>query len=482
MIPGTEGVMPGPGVRLDDCELAFAALQELELAGARFDFLNLDNAQFESSNLSDANLAGANLTDANFVLANLTRTNLRGTNLRRANLTLATLSEADLGGAVVTEANFTGATLNGFRREQFYSTASYKARELHGIKLAFNDLSGWDFHDQDLTNASFGVAALVNTNLSGAVVKGADFNRATARGFAKEQLYSTRSYQTSDLAGLWLSNNDLRGWDFSGKSLTNVRLKGSNLAGADLSLADIRGAYPGLDLAEAMVSNSILPDGVMAGLNLAADDQLVVRNYHGDPNQGLGPVSINVHDEVIMESDSELRVLFDSDDWGSTISFQPGIAVTLGGSLELAFADGIAVELQVGRTFDVFDWDGVSSAGGFSVESNHLWDLSQLYTSGEVTLLAALTGDTDADGDVDLADLNNVRNNFGGAGLGDTNIDGTVDLKDLEAVRNSFGVSAQPAVPEPATGLLLPAGYLAIGAWQRARRAIHQRVIVHDLA
>jgi len=52
-----------------------------------------------------------------------------------------------------------------------------------------------------------------------------------------------------------------------------------------------------------------------------------------------------------------------------------------------------------------------------------------------------LTGDTNADGVVDLVDLNNVRNNFGGAGLGDTDGDGDVDLEDLNAVRNNFGAS-----------------------------------------
>ncbi|MGE4004031.1 MAG: hypothetical protein AB7I48_27925, partial [Planctomycetaceae bacterium] len=54
-------------------------------------------------------------------------------------------------------------------------------------------------------------------------------------------------------------------------------------------------------------------------------------------------------------------------------------------------------------------------------------------------------GDADGDGDVDLNDLNAVRNHFGGAGPGipgDTDDDGDVDLNDLNAVRNSFGATA----------------------------------------
>ncbi len=75
----------------------------------------------------------------------------------------------------------------------------------------------------------------------------------------------------------------------------------------------------------------------------------------------------------------------------------------------------------------------------------------------------AVLGDTNTDGVVDLIDLNNVRNNFGGAGLGDANGDDLVDLEDLNAVRNNFGAGNAQAVPEPTTALLL-CGFVAV-AW-----------------
>ncbi len=79
-------------------------------------------------------------------------------------------------------------------------------------------------------------------------------------------------------------------------------------------------------------------------------------------------------------------------------------------------------------------------------------------------------GDTNADGKVDLEDLNNVRNNFGGTGLGDANFDGKVDLDDLNAVRNNFGAgNSASAVPEPASlGLLATAALLGV-AWRTRR-------------
>jgi len=67
-----------------------------------------------------------------------------------------------------------------------------------------------------------------------------------------------------------------------------------------------------------------------------------------------------------------------------------------------------------------------------------------------------LPGDTNGDGQVDLADLNNVRNHFGESGEaipGDANGDGTVDLADLNDVRNHFG--ATNSVPEPSSFALL---------------------------
>jgi hypothetical protein len=75
-------------------------------------------------------------------------------------------------------------------------------------------------------------------------------------------------------------------------------------------------------------------------------------------------------------------------------------------------------------------------------------------------------GDTDGNGTVDLEDLNNVRNNFGGTGLGDTNSDGLVDLEDLNAVRNNFGSGGSP-VPEPGAFALLAIGLL--GSFYRLR-------------
>jgi hypothetical protein len=82
------------------------------------------------------------------------------------------------------------------------------------------------------------------------------------------------------------------------------------------------------------------------------------------------------------------RMVFEADAWDSTISFAPGIPVTLGGTLELAFAADVNPASQVGRTFDLFDWTGVNPTGAFAISSPYAWDLSNLYTTGQVTFTA----------------------------------------------------------------------------------------------
>jgi hypothetical protein len=82
------------------------------------------------------------------------------------------------------------------------------------------------------------------------------------------------------------------------------------------------------------------------------------------------------------------RIVFESDAWDSTISLASGIPVALGGTLELRFADDVNLASQLGRTFGLFNWSGVNPTGAFAISSPYAWDLSNLYATGEVTLLA----------------------------------------------------------------------------------------------
>jgi hypothetical protein len=87
-----------------------------------------------------------------------------------------------------------------------------------------------------------------------------------------------------------------------------------------------------------------------------------------------------------------------------------------------------------------------------------------------------VVGDADNDGDVDLTDLNLVRNHFGATGADDGSLDGdaypfngVVDLEDLNAVRNNFGGTA--TVPEPSSVALGLVGLAMAGAIAKRRRS-----------
>ena len=130
----------------------------------------------------------------------------------------------------------------------------------------------------------------------------------------------------------------------------------------------------------------IWPNGQINGLDLDADGLLVVRDmlrslrrqphpHHGRPALAMGP-------------GGTLRMVFEEDCRGirrSPSPRHPGHARRHAGT---HFADDVNLASQVGRTFDLFDWTGVSPTGAFAISSPYTWDLSNLYTTGEVTLTA----------------------------------------------------------------------------------------------
>ena len=79
VIPGTEGITPGPGVQLDHRQLNYAKLggfdagEAMDLTGASFEESNLTHANLLTPR-SNANLTGANLTTPLVIPRSPTRT------------------------------------------------------------------------------------------------------------------------------------------------------------------------------------------------------------------------------------------------------------------------------------------------------------------------------------------------------------------------------------------------------------------------
>jgi hypothetical protein len=176
-----------------------------------------------------------------------------------------------------------------------------------------------------------------------------------------------------------------------------------------------------------------------------------------------------------------LQLLLDADPWGSIILFESGIQVQLGGTLELTFTDDTQLDTQFGRTIKIFDWTGVDPEGQFTVapQLGTAWDTSNLYTTGEVTLLG-ISSDLDGDKDVDSADMLDFLANWTGSDYpiadktwldGDSDGDGDVDSADmLEFFSQWTGAAATrvAALPEPGgLTLVLSAVGLSVGAFRR---------------
>jgi uncharacterized protein YjbI with pentapeptide repeats len=321
-----------------------------------------------SGDLSGANFAGQNLTKASFALATLTGTNFNRANLTNVDFSYAPLTDAGFAGADVRGASFArgrqyndGPVVGGITLAQLYSTASYAAHDLSGIRVDLNDLSGAGLAGQNLSNAFFGQANLTGANLRGA-------------NLANAQFY-TYYYSCPGLAACF------PGYSYASAALTD----------ADLTGADTRGAS-GLDASDAITANLIKPDGHISGLDLGAGNLLVVRDYDGNPGDVSGslipPIPITIDQHLTMGPGGTLRLVFEADAWDSTISFAPGIPVTLGGTLEFTFAADVNLASQLKRTFDLVNWTGVTPTGTFAISSPYAWDLSNLYTTGEVTLIA----------------------------------------------------------------------------------------------
>ena len=203
------------------------------------------NTVFSSSrnptDYTNSNFASANLTNASFIDATLSGANFTNANLNYVSFVDALLDGANFTNSIITNTNMGKVVVRGFTKEQLYSTASYKNKDLTGVQFDDLKMNGWNFAGQNLTNASFSGTSLSNADFTDSIITGASLYFATDRGFKKEQFYSTLSYKNKDLTGVDLGDNDLAGWDLSGQNLTNVSFYASDLTDTNLTDSIITG-------------------------------------------------------------------------------------------------------------------------------------------------------------------------------------------------------------------------------------------------
>ncbi len=387
-------------------------------------------ASYQIRDLSGVDLSGGLLAGIDFTGQILTGVVLEYADLRNTDFRQQNLAGITLFGATVTDANFSGAQIKGgllsatnLSAAQLYSTASYQEKDLTGLRLSGMNLSGWNFAGINLSLTTLNESILTDADFSGALLRDASLTTG-GTGLSATQLYSTASYQLRDLRGLRATTSDLSSWNLSHQNLAgakfenatmigtnlqqanlnNAYLRNTNLTNADLRYADIDHAHlvgvnlaganlSGLDfrlldearimsMEAAILSNTILrsnfssdQDGDIKDLDLTAGKLLVVRNFPGS--------LIVVTDETAKIGEGgALRLLLDDYSYFNPIW---GAAEVSGlATLQLAFAEGINVANQLGRTYYI----SIDFIDAFMVESPYVWDLTNLYTTGEITLLA----------------------------------------------------------------------------------------------
>ena len=127
--------------------------------------------------------------------------------------------------------------------------------------------------------------------------------------------------------------------------------------------------------------------------------------------------------------------------------------LALDGTLAVSLISGFTP--SAGQSFDILNGSAITGVfdtinlppldGGLS------WNVSQLYVTGTLAVVAApaFTADFDDDGDVDADDLTQWRGDFGENGLSDADDDGDSDGADFLAWQRQLGSPSVTAAAEP---------------------------------
>ena len=285
---------------------------------------NLSNSQFgivlgtyPNQHGQEVYLTGADFTNANLTGVSFGCEPIGGYSAR------AYFDDAIFTNSYITYANFYGAS--GFTKEQLYSTASYKNKDLTGINLVHKNLSDWDFSGQNLTYVNFGSSTLTGANFTDAIISNAKLGTAN-----KEQIYSTKSYKEKNLRGVELPN--VSGWDLSAQNLMLSKIINYGYASAgggestNFTKSDLRGATLGQGGELIIYKNTIWLDGEIKNFSMeSADDSLTIRKYV--------PATAG----------------------GATINAKLVDDATISGGAVLTLEQGAVLEIASGKTLSVLD-------------------------------------------------------------------------------------------------------------------------------
>ena len=241
---------------------------------------------------------------------------------------------------MVTWTSFTGTTSRGFTQAQLASTASYQAKNLQGVDLVQNDLTGWDLSGQDLRNSAFGYCLFsvgcVEADGTSTKLSGADLRNASFGVWWSEDLPPI--FDSTTIYNQWTTFD----FDPIAAGLTLVMSPAGDLNANDaLDAADVD------QLTKKLVGSAMDWWGPHEAFNLDGDDIVDLEDHRG-VGQGL---------ERTWFGDANLDGEFDSSD------FAQGFA---GGRYEQGWVNGWGGVCN-GASWAEGDWngDGIFSSADF---------------------------------------------------------------------------------------------------------------------
>jgi uncharacterized protein YjbI with pentapeptide repeats len=278
------------GAKLTSDNLTDATLTNANLDTARLTGDNLAGAALSGANLSQAASSGltgtpaslpANWSDSSgfllgptayLVSADMTGANLSNADLSNADLNSATLTGATLTGANLSDANIGGVSSGSLTGEPAALPANWTMLGGYLLGPTANlyqaDLSGLNFGDADLEQASLQDAKLANVNLGTADMSQANLDGVTSGGVVPNLgvLPGGWSVENGFIIGPGanLDGENLAGFIFKGEYLAGIQLASADLENADFSSASLAGA----DLSSADLTGADLTDGSLTAAEL----------------------------------------------------------------------------------------------------------------------------------------------------------------------------------------------------------------------
>lgn len=411
---------------------ALLAAVRLSYAAESFENEDLTGMDFSLRDLTGANFSGAILEGTNFTGANLTGASLGGAKR---------LSGAIFTDAVIKNARFTSMTSSDITALQFYSTASYKDKDLGAISFSayplsseFLSLLGWDFSGQRMSGSYFMMANIDGANFSGADLSGGTFANIYASG--------------ADFSYANLQNVGMGFFPYEGAE--NIGIKNSNFTGADFRGVIYQEDTPGECFVTYSSNNNtfrnfIGADGRIVNFAMAsASDKLAVRKYV-DRDGNANTIS------ATLASGASYAMT------GGTLTLEDEASFHIGGVLSLEDGGSLEINMsKVGIAAPIL----VDAGGSFNVRGGKISvNITGDFEEGDNTF--TIVSGIDA-GIVEAFEESLVVN-YNGRQLAneDWNLNfdsGNLDLKIL-------------AIPEPAViAAAFGAFALALAAYRRVRR------------